>query len=313
MNKFDRVFTTLILMQTKKRMKASMIAERFDISLRTVYRDIATLKNAGIPIIGDPGIGYTIMDGYKLPPMMFNEEEAAALLTAEKFMGQLTDKETQAYYSSAMVKIRAILRSTEKQTLEVLEDAISIANTAPIHKSYLQDLFTSLKNKQLVIIHYQKADGSASQRKIELIGCYSSYNNWYIVAFCLLKQDYRTFKMNRIVDLQILEEYFDKNHISLQDYLDEKEASWKADERLQHITVAFEEQFVEHAERRKYYFGFIDQKIKGDKIEMTFLNDSIEIVARWLLQFGSKASVIAPLVLRERLQELSKELYEHYQ
>jgi predicted DNA-binding transcriptional regulator YafY len=96
MNKFDRVISTLILLQTKKIIKASNISERFGISLRTVYRDISTLKNAGIPIIGDPGIGYSIMDGYRLPPIMFNEGEALALLTAEKFIGKITDKTTQA-------------------------------------------------------------------------------------------------------------------------------------------------------------------------------------------------------------------------
>ena len=121
MNKFDRVISTLVLLQTKKIMKASTISERFDISLRTVYRDINTLKTAGIPIIGDPGIGYSIMDGYRLPPIMFTEAEVASLLTAEKFIGKITDKDTQVYYSSAMTKIKAILRSSEKQSLAVLD------------------------------------------------------------------------------------------------------------------------------------------------------------------------------------------------
>lgn len=313
MNKFDRVFSILILLQTKTKVKASTIAERFDVSLRTVYRDISTLKNAGVPIIGDPGIGYTMMEGYRLPPMMFNEGEAAALLTAEKFMGQLTDKDTQNYYTNAMVKIRAILRSTEKQTLEILDDAITIADMNRIHKSYLQDLFGSLKTKKIVRIHYQKADGTSSQRRLELIGCYNSFNNWYVVAFCLLKQDYRTFKMNRITHLEVLEESFDSIHISLQQYLDKKEASWKEQQQLKSITVVFEKQFIEHAERRKYYFGFVNQITKGNLVEMNFLNSSIEIMARWLLQFGNKATILAPLALQERLQELAKELYEHYQ
>ena len=149
MNKFDRVISTLVLLQTKRVIKAITISERFDISLRTVYRDISTLKNAGIPIIGDPGIGYSIMEGYRLTPIMFNEGEAAAMLTAEKFIGKITDQETQAYYSNAMMKVKAILRSAEKQSLSILDDSIAITNNQPSqNKAYLQDLLKSIAAKQ---------------------------------------------------------------------------------------------------------------------------------------------------------------------
>jgi predicted DNA-binding transcriptional regulator YafY len=313
MNKFDRVFSTLILLQSKKLLKARTIAERFEISLRTVYRDINTLKNAGIPIIGDPGIGYSIMEGYRLPPIMFSKGEAAALITAEKFMGKVTDKETQAYYSNAMVKIKAILRNTEKQTVEVLDNAIAISDKTTTHKTYLQDLFACLAAKQVLQIQYQKADGTTSNRNLEPIGCYNSYNNWYLVAFCQLKKAYRTFKMNRIVHLQILEEYFQTKHISLPDYMQQQSTSWKKDHQLQTIEIEFKHRFIEHAERRKYYFGFVKESKTANATQMTFLNSSIEIFARWLLQFGNQATVISPVLLRDRLKELSTQLYEHYQ
>jgi predicted DNA-binding transcriptional regulator YafY len=135
MNKFDRVISTLILLQTKKRLKASFISVRFDISLRTVYRDIHTLKNAGIPIIGEPGIGYSIMQGYKIPPVIFNEEEASALLTAEKFIGKITDEVTEKNYSNALMKIKAILRSSEKESLAILEESIAVSATSINHIS----------------------------------------------------------------------------------------------------------------------------------------------------------------------------------
>lgn len=126
MNRFDRVFSTLVLLQTRRVIKAMTIAERFGISLRTVYRDVRTLKNAGVPIIGDPGIGYSITDGYRLPPLMFNEGEAAALLTAEKFIGKVTDKKTQDYYSNAMIKIFESM--LEKVNTSVISDPIVAEN-----------------------------------------------------------------------------------------------------------------------------------------------------------------------------------------
>src|ERR1700712_437955 len=118
MNRIDRVSAILIQLQSRRVVKAIDIADRFGISLRTVYRDVKTLEEAGIPIIGEAGVGYSIMDGYRLPPVMFTREEATAFLTAEKFVEKLTDTSTTAQYQSAMYKVKAVLRSSEKDALE---------------------------------------------------------------------------------------------------------------------------------------------------------------------------------------------------
>ena len=313
MNKFDRVISTLVLLQSKKIIKAITISERFDVSLRTVYRDISTLKNAGIPIIGDPGIGYSIMEGYRIPPIMFNEGEATALLTAEKFIGNLTDQDTQVYYSSAMMKIKAILRGTEKQSLAVLDDSIVISNFSDWEKkTNLQVLFKSIASKNILKIAYQKPDGSTSIRNLEPIGCYHQLNNWYLVAFCLVKKDYRTFKLNRIVSLEVLEAHFATTHISLQNYIDQQNEVWKQEQQFYTIEIAFHPSFVEFAESRKYYFGFVEQRIEKDAVHMKFLNSSLETLARWLLQFGDQAKVLAPVELKDRMKTLATQLYKHH-
>jgi len=313
MNKFDRVISTLILLQTKKLITAKSIADRYDISLRTVYRDISTLKKAGIPIIGDPGMGYSIMEGYRLPPISINEEEASALLTAEKFIGKITDKETQAHYSSAMMKIKAILRSAEKQSLAILDDSIAISDySSTENKTFLQDLFKSIASRRIVHIQYHKADGASTDRNIEPIGCYHQYNNWYLLAYCQQQNDYRTFKINRIVKLQVLDQEFDPKHMSLQNYLDRQRAE-KREGQFHTIKIAFSRDIVQYAEMRKHFFGCVEQKTDNNLVQMTFLYPSLEIIAHWLLQFADQATVIAPIELKDRVKTLVTQLYEHYQ
>jgi predicted DNA-binding transcriptional regulator YafY len=114
MNRIDRISAILIQLQTRRVVKASDIAARFNISLRTVYRDVRSLEEAGVPIIGEAGVGYSLVDGYRLPPIMFTREEATAFLTAEKFVEKMTDASTAAQHKSAMYKIRAILKLPKK-------------------------------------------------------------------------------------------------------------------------------------------------------------------------------------------------------
>src|SRR5689334_22898242 len=108
MNRIDRLTAILIQLQSKRIVKAKEIAERFDISLRTVYRDIRALEEAGISIGSDAGIGYYLSEGYHLPPVMFTIEEASALITAGKLMEEFSDLHLKKHFDSALYKIKAI-------------------------------------------------------------------------------------------------------------------------------------------------------------------------------------------------------------
>src|SRR4051812_37780918 len=128
MNRIDRLSAILIQLQSKRLVKAQDIADKFSISLRTVYRDIRALEEAGVPVIGEAGIGYRLMDGYKLPPVMFNEDEASALLTAGKLMQSMSDKNSSKHYISALDKIKAVLRLPEKDHLEEIDNHIAVVS-----------------------------------------------------------------------------------------------------------------------------------------------------------------------------------------
>src|SRR3954463_4872434 len=126
MNRIDRLTAILIQLQSKKIVKAEEIACRFEISLRTVYRDVKALMEAGVPIGSEAGKGYFIVDGYHLPPVMFNQEEASAMLVAGKLVEKLTDQSIRKAFESALLKITSVLNESEKDHLENLQSAVHV-------------------------------------------------------------------------------------------------------------------------------------------------------------------------------------------
>src|ERR1700755_183326 len=172
MNRIDRVTAILIQLQSKRVVKAQEIADRFTISLRTVYRDIKTLEEAGIPVIGEAGMGYSIMDGYRLPPVMFTKEEATAFLTAEKLVEKLTDGSTKDDYKAAMFKVKAVLRLTEKDHLETMYEHIEVMDNPYLPKvknesTYLQNILTAIAEKKAVNISYvSEAEQKETNRNV---------------------------------------------------------------------------------------------------------------------------------------------------
>ena len=190
MNRIDRVTAILIQLQSKKIVRAQEIADRFSISLRTVYRDIKTLEEAGIPLAGEAGVGYSIMEGYRLPPVMFTKEEAIAFLTAEKMVEKLTDPSSVEHYRSAMFKIKAVLRYGEKDLLEDMSSYIEVVENPylpakennPIH---LQTILKSIAAKEILDIGYfANHTQQYSNRDVEPVGIFYQGNYWYLIAYC---------------------------------------------------------------------------------------------------------------------------------
>src|SRR6202012_2077835 len=201
MNRIDRISAILIQLQSRRVVKAADIADRFNISLRTVYRDVKTLEEAGIPLIGEAGVGYSIMDGYRLPPVMITREEATAFLTAEKFVEKLTDAATSANHRSAMYKIRAILKTTEKDLLEDIDSNIevfkSFSHSAITGNDYIQLILNSISGKNILQIEYFAHHSQENtKREIEPVGIFFQDNNWHLVAYCHLRNDYRDFRID---------------------------------------------------------------------------------------------------------------------
>jgi len=313
-NRIDRLHAILTHLQSKKRVTAQEMADRFNISLRTVYRDVKALDESGVPVIGEAGTGYSIMEGYRLPPVMFSQEEASALLLGAKLAEQFTDGSVKRHFNAALYKIKAVLRSTDKEYVDSLTDHIAILNRrAPAIESSQQCLSLlqqAIVNRRVVYLNYHSPlTEETTQRDIEPFGLIFYSSAWHLLAWCRMRNGYRDFRLSRMLNVTLRDETFDGSaHPSVQDYIN----TIKADMELQEVLVRFDKQVVKYLHEQKYLNGFISEEDLGNTVRMKFLTDSLDYFGRWLLMFVDKVTVEAPDDLRAFMKDSGEKLHAHY-
>jgi predicted DNA-binding transcriptional regulator YafY len=223
-SRLSRLTAIVTLLQSKKLITATELAKKFDISIRTIYRDIRALEDAGIPILTEEGKGYTLMEGYKLPPVMFTEEEANALITAEQFILRNKDTSLIKNYSNAISKIKAVLQYTTKDKADLLSQRIIIGqNFQNITTSnFLADIQKALTHFYVIKLLYTGAnDEKPIERLVEPFAIYNSTEeNWILIAWCRLRNDFRTFRLDRMQQMQITNEKFTPHKMTLPQYIE---------------------------------------------------------------------------------------------
>ncbi|GAA4467926.1 hypothetical protein GCM10023189_52410 [Nibrella saemangeumensis] len=312
MNRIDRLTAILIHLQTKKVVKAQELADRFSISLRTVYRDIRSLEEAGVPIGAEAGIGY-FLEGYNLPPVMFTNAEASALLVGGKFVEKLADKSLTEPFQSALYKIKAVMKGSEKEYLEELEPKIaihSLTRPTPYSDHLLNEIQEAIAQQQVLSIEYlSNYNEQITQREVEAIGLYHYGRGWHLIGFCTLRQDYRDFRVDRIRQLTNTGKRFTSRRLlSLQQYLSrEVEAMPQTD-----VTLVFRKNVVRFMQEQKYVYGYESEESLGDTVRMHFKTRFLEGLSRWILMFGDDVSVESPESLKTLMRSLAAEIRDHY-
>lgn len=309
MNRFDRIAALLIQLQSRRVVKGQDLAVRFGVSLRTVYRDLRTLELAGVPLCGEAGVGYSLAEGYRLPPVMFTREEATALLMAEELVTQLTDAPTARLSRAAMDKLRAVLRRPDRDFLEALSPRIAILparhphGTPPLAANLHQQLLLSVATQQVVALDYRAGyQGAPTQREVEPIGIYFG-QYWHLVAFCRLRQEFRDFRLDRIADLQVRPAHFAPRPDTLHTYW----AARAAQRQGQPVVVRFAPEALPHVHENKHHFGWAEEEpTPAGGLQITFRVGCLDALARWLLLFAGQAVVVAPPELRQRARELAQ-------
>lgn len=315
-NRLSRLVTLLTILQSKRLLSGTELARRFSVSTRTIYRDIRTLEQAGVPVVTVEGKGYTLVEGYRLPPILFTREEAMALLTAEKLATGLTDTSTAQFTSSAMDKLRAALRRTDRDHLELLSPHIQVfGNGDPqSHPNIYQQLVTAITLQRVVRMSYCAANANeVTTRDVEPIGLYLS-QQWHVVGFCRLRQAFRNFRMDRITQLSISEAVFTARLETLQQYWVD-EAARRGKEK---VVVRFQPANVwtEQAQRlhdTKHQYGWAHEKVMPTgELEMTFFIGSFPYLAAWLLPYAGAITILEPPELQQQLSQLAQRAYDFF-
>lgn len=221
MNRIDRLFGMLTLLQSRKFVPAEKIAEKFDISVRTVYRDIKALCEQGIPVSFEQHKGYFVVQGYFLSPVSFTNDEANALLLMETLVAGFADKSIKTHYSTALNKVKAVLRHSQKEKIEYLHENIKlqVPQRFVSDMEYLSVLQESISAKHIISIDYRNNKEETSSRQLEPIGLIFYAFSWHLIAWCHLRTDYRDFKVARILKVKNTGQPFLKaEHMSLNEY-----------------------------------------------------------------------------------------------
>ncbi len=221
--RLSRLTAIITQLQSKRIITAKNLAERHNVSVRTIYRDIRTLEKSGIPIVTEEGKGYSIMEGYHLPPVLFTEDEANALITVEQLVINNKDQSFSENVSSAIEKIKSILRYSQKGNADLLADRIYFGGNNNEDKSSnnLMQIQSAIIHFQVLKIDYHSSEKKRTTRNIEPFAIYSINGNFLLIAFCRLRKDFRAFRIDFIETLVTQNDTFTPHNMTLQKYFED--------------------------------------------------------------------------------------------
>jgi predicted DNA-binding transcriptional regulator YafY len=294
MNRTDRLVAMVMHLQGRRVVRARDLAEHFEITERTVYRDIAALSEAGVPISGEAGVGYSLVKGYHLPPVMFTAEEATALFVGGELVRQFADES---------LRIRSVLPRDRQDDLDRLARATAVVGSprlpSGVDQRTLLPIQQAVVSRRVLRLAYRaRAESRDTGREVEPLGVVYYGGAWYLVAWCRLRRDFRHFKLERIRRLEVLPEQFPaRSDFSLSDHLKKESSS----EDTIPARVWFSTEAMERV-RRDSFSGLVEARPARGGYEVDFMTFSIEWLARWLLSFGDEAEALAPAELRGRVR-----------
>ena len=305
--KIDRLIGIVMYLLNRDKVTARELADKFEVSTRTVLRDMETLGAAGIPVFADLGIngGYSILDTYKLNKSITSAEDYLNIITSLKGMCSAYENRK---IEETLEKVMACGNVPKPRNQKIFLD-LGICREGENTDAYLKLLEQAMAGCRAVGFDYTGADGICRSRVAEPLALSYRWYAWYLLAYCRLRKDYRIFKINRMENLKALEEGFGQCHPDSGPLLEQK---WNSDSRKR-CTVKLRCRAGIRAAVREYVKGTITAEFEDGDFEYSFtVPENERMMFSLLLGFGSEAEVLEPLDLRERLREKAEEICEMY-
>ncbi len=311
MNRTDRLLAIVLRLQAKGWQRAEDLAEYFEISKRTIYRDMLALMESGVPVISQPGQGYSLDPGYFLPPLHFTADEAITLILGAASVAQHFDEQYRRAVESSAHKIEAVLGERLKAQVNDLKNSLRFVALQTMDEPhlviFLQQIRRAILERRKIRLVYQKrfSEGEDGRiREIDPHGLIHLGTTWYVTGYCHLRRDMRTFRLERIDTLAVLTSTFMRQP----DY-DVQETPPRA---INHtIRVVFDASVARWVlEERNFYV--LEQHLQPDGLYLTLGVRTTEDVIRWLIGWGDKVRVLEPEFLIEEMITAAQSILKRY-
>jgi predicted DNA-binding transcriptional regulator YafY len=305
MNRTDRLLAIVLELQGKKRQRAEDLAATFEVSTRTIYRDVQALCEAGVPMVSIPGRGYSLIEGYFLPPLSFTTDEATMLLLGTDVMAQNFDAQYRAAAQSAHRKIVGVLPDRLRVEVHSLQNSIHFVaqgmGIRPDEAAKLQRVRRAILDRTTLRFRYHTRYPLDGERQPNLRDAdpYSlthAGGAWHLAAYCHLRRAVRTFRLARMDDLTTLEATFER----------------PADFQLQRrdlfgpgsfdVHVLFDAEVTRWVRESPSFYAVAEEETPDGLFVTLHVRQESEIL-QWLLGWGRHARVLEPESLRERIAE----------
>lgn len=205
MRRADRLFQIVQYLRGGRLLTARDLAEQLEVSERTIYRDVADLIGSGVPIEGEAGVGYIMRAGYDLPPLMFTEDEIAALVAGARMIKAWGGLDMARAAENALSKIDAVLPDAARdRATRVQVHAMNMPEMPDERRALLDRVETAVNGPQRLSIDYADAEGKPTRRNIRPLGLWFWGKVWTLIAWCELRADFRMFRLDRIQNLHEL-------------------------------------------------------------------------------------------------------------
>lgn len=315
MNRTDRLVAMVLFLQGRRVVRAADLAAHFEVTERTVYRDIAALGEAGVPIAGEAGVGYSLLKGYQLPPVMFTAEEAAALFVGGEMVKQFTDASLHGPMASALDKLRAVLPRDRQDHVEKLVSRTIVrgrsgrATPEAAGQRWMVTVQQGVVLRRVLRMAYRGLGREEeTQRDVEPLGVVFYGGAWYLVAWCRLRVGLRHFRVDRIRRLELLPVTFTPpEDFSLAEHMERSQAEGQSEP----VRIWFHQHARDRAQRESYA-TLIEEQRRDGGAEYTLYSYSLEWTAQWLLSFGDRAEAVAPPRLRQLVRAAAERIVANH-